>query len=55
MCDELKLNVVVLGSVSSGKSAVLTVGASSAPNNVHDLDQPPWASVSTSVKSGYSK
>lgn len=55
MCDELKLNVVVLGSVSSGKRAALTIGASSVPRNLRDLDQPLWAPVSVSVKSGHSR
>lgn len=38
MCDELKLNVVALGSVSSGKRAALTGSTSSAPDNLLGLD-----------------
>lgn len=53
MCDELKLSGVVLGSVSSGKGAVLTISAGSAPNNAHDLGQPLWAFIA--VKSGNSE
>lgn len=45
MCDELKLNVVVLSSVIAGRRAALTGSVSAAPD-ARDLDQPRWALVS---------